>query len=153
LHDGLGAEVGSLVERSRPSAKKGGDVSDSNLVSAIILILVANVAVNFWLSKVANDYRDGIISGVLRGVRLNVHHRSHILWSDWLPLKSSLAFMCAFVALGYVKIGRIAQDAEVASLAYLASLLFFLGFAFYLLLGASDLLYCLKSLRAGKDAP
>ncbi|NNE20395.1 MAG: hypothetical protein HKN10_18165 [Myxococcales bacterium] len=121
-----------------------------DIIEVILLVMLLAVPVNFWLSKISNVYRDGIIIGAFDGVPISLEHRYHILWSDWLPLKSSLGMLSGFLALGYVRIADFATDDRVRLLAYLGAVLYGLGFVFYLFLGGSDLFFCLRTLRKSK---
>lgn len=103
-------------------------MSSLDIIEVILLVMLLAVPVNFWLSKISNVYRDGIIVGAFDGVPISLEHRYHILWSDWLPLKSSLAMFSAFLALAYVQIAHLANDEPVRRLSYLGAVLFGLGF-------------------------
>jgi len=122
-------------------------MSSLDIIEVILLVTLLAFPVNFWLSKISNVYRDGIVVGAFDGVPISLEHRYHILWSDWLPLKSSLGILSAFLALAYLRIADLATEDPVRWLAYLAAVLYGLGFVFYLLLGGSDLFFCLRTLR------
>lgn len=122
-------------------------MSSLDIIEVILLVMLLAFPVNFWLSKISNVYRDGIIVGAFDGVPISLEHRYHILWSDWLPLKSSLGILSAFLALAYLRIADLATEDPVRWLAYLGALLYGLGFVFYLFLGGSDLFFCLRTLR------
>ena len=123
-------------------------MSSLDTIAVILIVLLLGVAVNFWLSKVGNVYRDALLRGVIDNVPLSLEHRWHILWSDWLPLKSSLGIMSAFIGLAYLQIAYLSGEDSVRLLAYLGAVLFLLGFVFYILLGGSDLFFCVRTLRA-----
>ena len=125
-------------------------MSSLDIIEVILLVMLLAVPINFWLSKISNVYRDGIIVGAFDGVPISLEHRYHILWSDWLPLKSSLGIFSAFLALAYLRIADLAADERVRWLAYLGAVLCGLGFVFYLFLGGSDLFFCLRTLKKSK---
>jgi hypothetical protein len=68
--------------------------------------------------------------------------------SGAIGCRSSL--LSAFLALAYMRIADLATDDRVRLLAYLGALLYGLGFVFYLFLGGSDFLFCLRTLRQSK---
>ena len=57
-------------------------VSSLDIIEVILLVMLLAFPVSFWLSKIANVYRDGTIIGAFDGVPISLEHRYHILWSD-----------------------------------------------------------------------
>ena len=54
-------------------------MSSLDIIEVILLVMLLAVPINFWLSKISNVYRDGIIVGAFDGVPISLEHRYHIL--------------------------------------------------------------------------
>ena len=125
----------------------------SNL-TAILLILatvLAAVFVIMWVTKMANAQRDAIITGLQQGVPLSAKHRWLIFSNDWIAAKYSMAGLSLILGFSYMRLGRGASDADVELVAFLSA-----GFAafsalFLLVLGTSDLIFCISALRQTKQ--
>ncbi len=122
-------------------------------ISVIGLILGTTtatfVAVNY-VTKIMNERMDEVVTGVVKGIPVSAKHRSAMLYNQWLPQNAALMAFVLIAGVAYVRIAQEIGSAEVRSITYLFAGLCVWAALMFLILGASQLLYCASVLREAK---
>jgi len=96
-------------------------MSDSTAIALITANFVPIVFVYYYLTKRADDLAAGIVTGVVRGVRVPTQYRTILLYHSWVGLAMG-AMSCALLGvLLNVVIARAVTEGDVRTLAYVTA--------------------------------
>jgi hypothetical protein len=122
-------------------------MSDASAIFLMLGIFVAALAGGAYVTKLANDRMDGILTGVTNGAAVRTKHRTVMLYNQWLPMMSTLAGASLVAGLGYFEVARLVSGRGAQFIAYVLVGWWGWSFLMNLFLGASTLLNCLSVLR------
>jgi len=102
-------------------------MSDFNAVGLVMVLVIANTSLHFFMDKLVRHRADAVVTGIIRGVLVPTKHRWLVLQNSWLPAIAALIVFESGMTLGWILLGRNAGTEEVKLLAYLGAFIFFVG--------------------------
>jgi hypothetical protein len=122
-------------------------MSSLSAITLLLATVLAAVFVIMWVTKMANAQRDAIVTGVQQGVPLSTQHRWIIFSNDWIAAKYSMAGLSLILAFAYTRAGQSVGEGDVQLVAFLCAAFAAFSALFLLVLGTSDLIFCVSVLR------
>jgi hypothetical protein len=122
-------------------------MSSLSAITLLLATVLAAVFVIMWVTKMANAQRDAIVTGVQQGVPLSTQHRWIIFSNDWIAAKYSMAGLSLILAFAYMRAGQSVGEGDVRLVTFLCAAFAAFSALFLLVLGTSDLIFCVSVLR------
>ena len=105
----------------------GGD----QLTIVLLGAFWAGTSAVYTAIKNTNEVRDKILAGKVNELVLEISERRHLLFFDWLPLKSSIAAVSVVLGVIIVQLPHLANQASIeqgfSNVCYIASAVPFAG--------------------------
>ncbi|NNE19213.1 MAG: hypothetical protein HKN10_12135 [Myxococcales bacterium] len=125
-------------------------MSNLTAIAMIAAITIAGYFVFLGAERWTHERGDALATGLLRGVPMSAKHRWLLLFNNWLPNALGTTTFSLAIALALVAVAREVNDPFIGFVAYLCAIGFGMGFAFWLLLGTSWLVFYVSLLRETK---
>jgi len=125
-------------------------MSDSSVLLSILGFLAVGFVSGLWVTRMANDRMDEILSGVVKGVSVPEQQRWLMLTNNWLPYAAFLIVFLTILGLGFYRLAGWAQDPMVQLIGYFSAMMCATASVFWLALGAIWVLHFRSVLRQSR---
>ncbi|MEM7134983.1 MAG: hypothetical protein AAF500_00310 [Myxococcota bacterium] len=128
-------------------------MNSGSLIGIMVGAQLAGTAVVFFVLKLANERRETIVTGVYRGTALSKKHRWMIFTNDWIAYKFMPVAILVGGATAFVQLGNDLVSPGPQLISFMTSSLFAFGALGIAVLGVSDFIFILSTLRGVADEP